>query len=247
MRAINLVPAEERPGRVNGGKSGGAVYGLLGVLVLFILAAAVFSMAKRDEARAEQDLAAVEQSTQSYTQVASQYTSFETAAKQASERINTVRSLADARFDWAGSMRDLSRLVPYSTRISALTASVSAGAGETAGGGAPSQFRSQIGSPAISIAGCSLTQDTVATLVTQLQAMRRVTNVTLESSKKAENAGADDGQCSHYEFAIVVHFAPGGAKASADAAPSSTPATTTVSTEPAGGTTPPATTPAAGN
>ena len=31
MRAINLVPADSRPGRVNGGKSGGAVYGVLGI------------------------------------------------------------------------------------------------------------------------------------------------------------------------------------------------------------------------
>lgn len=247
MRAINLVPADERPGRVNGGKSGGAVYGVLGALAVLILVVAVFSLAKRDEARATQDLAAVEQSTQAYSSAASQYTSFEAAASQAAERINTVRSLADARFDWAGSMRDLSRLVPASTRVSGLTASVSASAGDATGGGAQSQLRSQVPSPAITIAGCTLTQDSAATLVTQLQAMRRVTNVTLESSKKAENAGADDGACAHYEFTIVVFFAQGAAKSAADAAPSSTPATTTVSTDPSGATTPAATTPAAGN
>ena len=30
MRAVNLVPADSRQGRVNGGKSGGAAYAVLG-------------------------------------------------------------------------------------------------------------------------------------------------------------------------------------------------------------------------
>ena len=243
MRAINLVPAESRPGRVNGGKSGGAVYGVLGLLVVMLLGLSVYATSKRDEARANQELATIDQSTQAYKQVASQYASFESAAAQANQRISTVRSLAEARFDWAGAMRDLSRLVPKSTRVSALTASISPTT--SASGGATSAFRGQLSAPAIAMTGCSLSQSTVATLITQLQAMRRVTNVTLEQSATKVNAGDTaenvDSGCEYYGFDLVVFFDPGDAVASADIAPSSSPATETISTESAGATTPPAT------
>ncbi len=249
MRAINLVPADSRPGRVNGGKSGGAVYGVFGFLILAILAASVFALAKRDEARAEQELATVEQSTASYTRLASEYSSFEAAAKQANQRINTVRSLAEARFDWAGALRDLSRLIPATANIGGLSASVDSTAGQTSGGSS-SQLRGAVMAPAIAMSGCTYDQNTAANLVTQLQAMRRVTNVTLESSKEAKlQTGTDEFEktgCQAYEFTIVVFFAPGKARAASDAAPSSTPANTPVSTEPAGGvapTTPGSTTP----
>ena len=242
MRAINLVPADSRPGRVNGGKSGGAVYGVLGVLVLVLLAASVFALAKKDEAQASQELATVEQSTVAYKQVATQYASFEAASKQAIQRIETVRSLADARFDWAGAMRDLSRLVPKTAVLSGLSASVDATAGQTSGGSS-SQFRGLLPVPAIAITGCTMNQTTAANLIVQLQAMRRVTNVTLESSEKgkantASETSFEQMECNFYDFTIVVFFAPGSAKSSADAAPSSSPSNTPVSTESAGGAAP---------
>ena len=41
MRAINLVPADERVGRVNGGKSNGAVYGVLVGLIVVLVGIAI--------------------------------------------------------------------------------------------------------------------------------------------------------------------------------------------------------------
>lgn len=246
MRAINLVPPESRPGRVSGGKSGGAVYGVLGALVVLLLGLSVLAISKRDTARAEQELAAVEQSTQAYTSAAAQFSSFEDAAKKASQRISTVRGLAEARFDWAGTLRDMSRLIPNDTAISGLSASVSDEAG-SGGSGASNPLRSALTAPAISLAGCSKSQSTVANLINQLQAMRRVTNVTLSSSTKAESGGdAGSGDCAYFNFSIVVFFAPGKAKASGSVVPSTTPAATPASSTSPAGTTPAATTPAAG-
>jgi Tfp pilus assembly protein PilN len=247
MRAINLVPAESRQGRVNGGKSGGAVFGFLGLLAVLVLGASVFAMSKRNESQANQDLAKVEQSTQAYTQVASQFASFETAAKQATDRIATVRSLADARFDWAGSMRDLARVVPADTRVSALSASVDPSSGA---GGSSSTFRGSLPVPAIGITGCSLSQLSIARLVTNLQAMRRVTNVTLESSGKdavtattpSKKLDDVDG-CSDYTFTIDIFFAAGKAQSSKTAVPSATPASS-IATESVNGGAVPSTTPA---
>jgi len=277
MRAVNLVPPESRAGKVSAGKSGGAVYGVIGALVLALVMLSLLALTKREKASAEQELAGIQQSTQAYEQVATQFSSFESAAKQANERIDLVRSLAGARFDWAGTLRDMARLIPRQTQIQTLDASVRDGA--NAGGGS-STFRSQIGmAPAITLKGCTKTQGTVADLVTRLQAMRRVTNVTLEqsetdgklqdfdkrlkpigeiadssgssSSSDAPSATAED--CSlpkpYYGFTITVFYAGGKAQASADAIPSVAGAGsgTTISSETAGATTPASTTPAAGN
>jgi Tfp pilus assembly protein PilN len=259
MRAINLVPADSRPGRVTAGKSGGAAYGVVGLLAVLLLGMIVLSLSKRDESRANEDLATVEQSTQAYTQVASQFESFEAASKAATDRIATVRSLADARFDWAGSMRDLARVVPKDARISSLAASISSDSG---GSGTGSQYRSALPAPAIIIAGCSASQYSVARLVSNLQSMRRVTNVTLESSELASETltGAGDpldesGPCLQYTFAIDIFFAPGSAQSSKTAVPSATAASSiatesvnggaVASTTPASSTTTTATTPAA--
>lgn len=245
MRAVNLVPAEARAGRVSGGKSGGAVYGVLGVLALLLVGASLLAMSKKSEAEANQELAAVQQSTQAYNSAASQFSSFEAAASQATSRISTVRGLAEARFDWAGAMREMSRLIPETTQVFSLSASVKDGAGSSVGGG--SQLRGAIQAPAITLTGCSKSQVEVANLITRLQAMRRATNVALESSTQAEGESA--GGCSFenaFDFVLVVFFSAGNAKASEDASPG--PGTgTAIATESAtpAATTPAATTPAA--
>ncbi|MBJ7471337.1 MAG: PilN domain-containing protein [Solirubrobacteraceae bacterium] len=253
MRAVNLVPLDSRPGRVSGGKSGGAVYGVLGVLVVLLVGLSLFAMAKNDQSKAAQELATVQQSTQAYASVATQFSSFESAATQASQRISTVRDLAEARFDWAGTLRDMSRLIPADTQIYALAASVATNSG-SGSGGAASQFRSSLEAPAVALTGCSKTQSTVANLVNQLQAMRRVTNVTLEKSEQAgSGTGGAGTSCTlggtPFEFGLVVFFAPGKAQAAGEVVPSTTPPAATIASESAtpAGTTPAATTPTTTN
>ncbi|MBO9534194.1 MAG: PilN domain-containing protein [Solirubrobacteraceae bacterium] len=258
MRAVNLVPPESRAGRVTPGKSGGAVYGVLVGLVLIIAMLSLLALSQKSKAQAEQELASVNEATTAFQQVASRYSSYSKAAKDASDRIELVRSIADARFDWAGTLRDLARLVPRSAQIASLDASVKDGVSVGGGG---SQLRAALSVPAITLKGCSVDQATVADLVTRLQAMRRVQNVTLETSeteddatnldKNLANAGddptsgssgsdstSDNETCSlpkpNYSFTITVFYAPG--KAQTSDAVGTTPA--------AGGTAVAATTPA---
>ncbi len=244
MRAINLVPADARPGRVSAGKSGGMVYGVLAVLAVLLVGVSLLALNKSKQASAEQELATVQQSTQAYATVATQFSSFEEAASKATQRIATVRGLADARFDWAGTLRDLARLVPADTQIFNLAASVAPSSGSGSGGGGASQFRNGLEAPAVGMTGCSKSQSTVANLVNQLQAMRRVINVTLEKSEQVGASGATGTSActlsgTTYNFAVIVFFAPGKAKAAGSVVPQTTPAASAVSS-----TTPAATTPA---
>lgn len=274
MRAVNLVPPEARAGRVSPGKSGGAVYGVIGALIVALLMLSSLALVKKQKSAAAQELAAVQQSTAAYEQVATRFAAFEKASKDANDRITLVRNLSQARFDWAGTLRDLARLIPAQTQIQQLDASVKDGAPGAAGG---SSFRSQLANvPAITMKGCTKSQSTVADLVTRLQAMRRVTNVTLEQSstdaslggeldksikdiseigtKKTESDSGGNasggGECSlsspYYDFTVTVFYAPGKAQASADASPSSATATAAggIATETAGATTPATSTPA---
>lgn len=250
MRAVNLVPAEARSGGLSGGKSGGMVYAALGALVLVLLGTVVFALGKKDQAEAEQQLATLQQSTQAFTTAAGQYAPYESAASDAAQRITTVHGLTDARFDWAGTLRDLSRLIPASTQVYSLSASVSDSGSGAASGGASSQFRSKVSSPAVTMNGCSKSQDTVATLVTNLQALRRVTNVTLESSGKVATQGSGSSACSipnAYEFVLVVFFDAGKAQDSGSVVPGTTPTgTTTASATTTETAAPASTTPASG-
>lgn len=273
MRAVNLVPPEARAGRVSPGKSGGAVYGVIGALIVALLMLSSLALVKKQKSAAEQELSAVQQSTAAYEQVATQFSAFEKASKDANDRITLVRNLSQARFDWAGTLRDLARLIPAQTQIQQLDASVKDGAPGAAGG---SSFRSQLADvPAITLKGCTKSQTTVADLVTRLQAMRRVTNVTLEQSgtdatligeldksvkdigdigaKKDESSGggsASASDCSlpkpFYTFTVTVFYAAGKAQASADMSPTTGSATaaSSIASESAGATTPATSTPA---
>jgi Tfp pilus assembly protein PilN len=273
MRAVNLVPPEARAGRVSPGKSGGAVYGVIGALVVALLMLSSLALVKKQKAAADQELVAVQQSTAAYEQVATRFAAFEKASKDANDRITLVRNLSQARFDWAGTLRDLARLIPAQTQIQQLDASVKDGAPGAAGG---SSFRSQLADvPAITLKGCTKSQSTVADLVTRLQAMRRVTNVTLEQSgtdasligeldksvkdlgdigaKKEEDTGGSavsGADCSlpkpFYTFTVTVFYAAGKAQSSAEMTPATGTATAAsgIATESAGATTPATSTPA---
>lgn len=257
MRAVNLVPAERRSGAGGaGGRSGGMVYVFLAALAAILMSVSVYALAARDESRATKELAAIEASTQQYQAAAQRYATYEAAASKASARIAAIKGLADARFDWAGAMRDLSRVVPKTAQITQMDASVR----PSAGGSGAAGMRGAMDVPALSINGCSETQDTVADLVTKLQAMRRVTNVTLENSTRSDptvdddgklrtepagDAPSGDGTCTvdspnPYQFVLVVFYAPGTSRASADAVPGTTPAATLPGADPAAQVTDPA-------
>jgi len=258
MRAVNLVPPESRSGQFSAGKSGGAVYGLIGGLVVLLAMLSLLALAHKQKAQASQELTSVQQQTQSFEQVASQYASYSQAAKDVNDRIKLVKSLADARFDWAGALRDLARLIPAQTQINALDASVKSGLPV---GGSASQLRGALPVPAITIKGCTVDQSTAADLVTRLQAARRVENVTLESSSTEDDAVSNDvgskasggssgataesgasgtDACSlptpNYTFTVTVFYAQGNATSS-DSVGATTPAaggaTTVASTTPA--------------
>jgi Tfp pilus assembly protein PilN len=167
----------------------------------------------------------------------------------ASARVETVRGLAAARFDWEQALRDLSRAMPAAVELQSLQGDMGL-PGTEGGGGDP--LRGSIQAPAITVTGCAPTQPAVASMLGRLRAVDGVTRVSLSKTEKATGptpvGGEDEPPCgrkSPPSFSAVVFFEGSSAldnltQGSAAGAASSVPVPTAVAGEeqdaaPAGG------------
>jgi Tfp pilus assembly protein PilN len=244
MRAVNLIPADQRSGgSVGAGRSGGAAYAVLALVAGLAVMALLYGLAHHQiTSRKTQaaTLTARAQAAQAAAARLAPYTSF-IALRQ--ERTQAVETLVNSRFDWAHVFHEFGRVFPADASISSLTGTIGSAPG-TAGGspaGASSSSSSAAGSttvasatppgsvPTFTVSGCATTQTAVAQTLTRLRLMDGVSNVTLQSSTKtAASSGGAGGGCPGGDpaFAIQVTFQPLPTAAAASAA------TTTVSTSP---------------
>ncbi len=256
MQAVNLLPSEQRPARpAASAAAADAREAPIGALaVLAILAVAVIAVALHVQGTntvkdREAELASVTAQVQVVSARAAKlqrYTAFEALATQ---RQQTVGALARGRFDWAPTLTDIARVLPGDAYLGTLC-------GDAGAGGCTATLRSGLpNATAVTMTGCTTSQDAVATLMTRLRNVRGVTRVTLESSMRA-TTGADATDSATPgtrpcpkgdppQFSLVVFFgrAPIAAAGQANAVATPTPAAT-----PAAGATatPTPATPAAG-
>jgi Tfp pilus assembly protein PilN len=243
MRAVNLIPADQRSGgSVGAGRSGGAAYAVLALVAGLAVMALLYGLAHHQiTSRKTQaaTLTAHAQAAQAAAARLAPYTSF-IALRQ--ERTQAVETLVNSRFDWAHVFHEFGRVFPADASISSLTGTIGSAPG-TAGGspaGASSSSSSAAGSttvasatppgsvPTFTVSGCATTQTAVAQTLTRLRLMDGVSNVTLQSSTKTAAGGGAGGGCPGGDpaFAIQVTFQPLPTAAAVSAA------TTTVSTSP---------------
>jgi Tfp pilus assembly protein PilN len=233
MRAINLIPVDERRGTTTAGRSGGLVYVLLGTLTLVAALAAMYGVATKATHDKQAELADVTARAAAAERTAHElagYTDFAAARRQ---RTEAVKALADRRVDWAHALRELARTMPAHAWLSSLHATSGApAAGPTAppapslGGSAPDA--PPTGAPTIELKGCTTAQSAVSQLMADLRRVDGVAAVRLASSAKAGTSGTSgsapatssaSGPCSvpgRVSFAVTLSFR---AKAPAAAAP----------------------------
>jgi len=136
------------------------------------------------------------------------------------QRLTTVTSLANSRFDWERVMRELALVLPSDVWLIEMNASAS---GENAGGssGGGESLRGSIVGPSLELTGCAVGQDSVAGFVTVLKDIDGVTRVGVayselpakeagEATSGAGGEGESDSECRTREFiakfSIVVAF-----------------------------------------
>ncbi len=213
MRAVNLIPSDQRSGgSVGAGRSGGAAYAVLALLLGFAVLAVLYGKASRTvssekskaaqlTARAQQDKAAAE--------VLAPYTSFVSLRQQ---REAAVTSLVDTRFDWAHAFHELGRVLSTETSIVALSGQIGtaggssssassspSASGSSAAGASSVSSATPAGSvPTFTLSGCATSQTAVAQTIQRLRQMDGVHEVTLQSSTKSNSGSgstAGSGGC----------------------------------------------------
>ena len=208
MRAVNLIPREQRSGgSVGAGRSGGAAYAVLALLAGVAVLAVMYGKASRtvssDESKAAA-LSARAQREKAAAEALAPYTSFVSLRQQ---REQAVASLVDTRFDWAHTFHELGRVLSDQTSVTALTGQVGTGgesksssssaasssSSSSSGAAAASSVSSATpaGSvPLFTLSGCATSQKAVAEMLQRLRLIDGVAEVTLQSSTRGTTSGA---------------------------------------------------------
>lgn len=253
MKAVNLIPKDARRGRVRtGGLGFSPSYGVLGLLVVALALVVIYVLTSNTISDRKAKLADVQAQVSAQQAVAARLSKYVQFEQLAQTRVQTVRELAAARFDWYRAMTDVSKVVPANTSLQSLTGTVAPGASAagTGGGGAASGLRSDETVPAFELIGCTKTQDDVARLMSRLRLINGVTRVTLGSTQKEGSGGTGatttagtegSGGCGANgpAFDLVVFFSPlAGAGPTGVTSVSATPAGTSTTSTPPSTTTP---------
>lgn len=234
MRAVNLIPADQREGAGGlAGRSGGAALIVLALVGGLAILAVLYGSAHRSESKSHAELATINAElavARAKVGRAAPYTSFIAMANQ---RMQAVSVLAAARFDWSHAFDELGRVLPHDAALTTLHGVVGGESGATAssaaaGGATPTSATPPGSVPVFTLAGCATSQSEVAKTLQRLRLIDGVAEVTLQNSQKAAGSGAaaSSGGCGPgtATFNATVDFAA-LPSAPAAGAPESSPGT----------------------
>ncbi len=212
MRAVNLIPAEERSGGGPGaGRSGGAVYAVLGLLGGLAVMALLYGRADHQisSRRAEvSTLTARAARAQARAGALTPYTSF---VQMREQREQAVSTLVDSRFDWAQTFHELGRVLPAGkVSLTSVDGTVGSVATEkpAATGAAPAASATGAASadvtsatppgsiPTFTLVGCAVSQAEVAVMLERLRLIAGVSEVSLQSSTQSSSSSGSGASSS---------------------------------------------------
>jgi Tfp pilus assembly protein PilN len=172
VRAVNLIPAEERRGAGGlAGRSGGIVYVLTGGLALLVALGVVYALAVHSVAARKSQLASVTAQLAAVTAETQSLAPYVQIAAVSAEKVHEVATLAEQRFNWPTAMQQLALALPNDVSFQALTAS--AAAAPTGG--------------AFTLVGCANSQGEIPAVLTDLTSVPGVTDVELSSTVENDN------------------------------------------------------------
>ncbi len=236
MRAVNLIPAEQRKGGAVGRRSQGVAFAVLGLLAGAALLTFLYGSASHQLESRKAEAAALTQQAQQVQAQAAQLSSYTSFIQMREQRLQAISQLIGSRFDWSATMYELSRVLPRTISLSSLQGTVGSAtgsasksaaapaAGSTASAASPASTASTASvasatppgtTPTFTLAGCATTQIAVAQMLVRLRLVSGVGNVTLQSSARAGNgggggSGGSGGTCPANDpsFTAQVSFQP---------------------------------------
>lgn len=196
MRAINLLPVEERAGArpATTARALNAWHALVAVAALLVIALlGTWAAARHDTARARQaTAAAVARSAATQAQVGRLAPVVALDALR-ERRETSVVALANGRTDWAGVLRAVAGALPRQVSLTTLglraRGADAAVAGATAAGSGTAPAGLQ-GTGTVTVAACADTQPRVATTLRALRALPQVEDVALNQTSRADRGAS---------------------------------------------------------
>lgn len=214
MRPVNLIPSEDRPGGRRPMRGGPLAYIIVGALAAAVIGVAVLAVTSNQISDSKAEIAKLEgekSAVEARAQALDAYTQFHSLGEQ---RLATVTSLANSRFDWQRVMRELAVVLPADVWLTNLTGTASPSV--SIDGAAGIALRGSIPGPALELNGCATGQDAVAAFVQALKQIDGVTRVGVQSSSLGEETGGSGNATSGgstcqtrnfiAEFQMVVAF-----------------------------------------
>ena len=220
MRPVNLLPQKHRPHQPSSGGANSS-YIVLGVLGLFLAAVVGYVMQSNKITQGKSDIATAQQKTAEARARTQQLGPFGNFAAIKEQRVASVRQLADSRFDWERSVRELAHVLPNGVWLRDFDAAVAPGSG---GGSTGGSSETAWAGPSIKLHGCAQKQQQVAILLVRLREMQSVHDVQLADSTRGDDpeggaaaapgdsAGGGSDDCGtnnsrgNYEFNATVEF-----------------------------------------
>ncbi len=186
MRAVNLIPPEDRRGDHAPLRAGVASYAIVGVLAIALIGLVMVILAGNKIKDSEAQLAALETQQAQADAAAAELAPYGTFAALEQSRSDTVASLAQSRFDWERVLNELALVVPRRVTLENLTGSAAAGAAAGGDTTATGTTDASITGPSLQIGGCAQGQKGVARFLAALKDIDGVTRVGMQSSELGE-------------------------------------------------------------
>jgi Tfp pilus assembly protein PilN len=213
MRPVNLIPIEDRPGGRRPLRGGPIAYVVIAGLLAALLGITALVVANNQVSELKSEIVEIEgkvSAEEARAQVLSPYAQFHSVREQ---RVATISSLADSRFNWERVMRELALVLPSDVWLTNLTASANPSVAPD--GGANVALRAGVAGPALALVGCASSQDAVAGFIQALKDIDGVTRVGVQASSlggssgaTSDSAGSASCQTRDFiaQFQIVVAF-----------------------------------------
>jgi Tfp pilus assembly protein PilN len=211
MRPVNLIPPESRRGHNAPLRSGPLPYIAIGALVAVLLGVTLLVLTGNEISESKANITKLEAENSVAVARVEKLAAFTKFRNMREQRVATVTSLANSRFDWQRVMRELALILPDEAWLTEMTASASAEA-NVEGAGSGGGLRKEIPGPALELTGCAAGQEAVARFVTDLKDIDGVTRVAVTSSElpSKESLGggsnASSGDCRTRNFIALFHI-----------------------------------------
>jgi Tfp pilus assembly protein PilN len=215
MRAVNLIPTDERHGPgIPTGRSGGGAYAVLGLLGGLAVLALLYGRADHQISSARAEVASLTARAQQAQARAGELTPYTSFLQMREQRVQAVSELVDSRFDWAHAFQELGRVLPAKeVSLTSLDGTVGSGSSSSASSSSAASGSSVTSAtppgsiPTFSLTGCTTSQAEVALMLDRLRLIEGVSEVTLQSSSQSGSASTGGSGCEDGEIAFSAEIA----------------------------------------